>query len=229
MFFFRSCSCSFDDAPLSLSPIINSKKSWWFQFYRGFSTQGVFVPSLHQGKESMTILRCNLGQCEKCENFEMRLRRRWKKAWEFQDEILAKVKHVRILIRKLRWKQVWELGDATYIEVKQGLRIRRWDLCQGEKRHKIFEMWLKSKWNFEMQFRTLKCDLSQNEKKAWKSQKYQIMNYIILWVHIFFISSPIELEGNDVIMKRNNSNDASSFFLNWNCFFSWDMWASCMK
>jgi hypothetical protein len=30
-------------------------------------------------------------------------------------------------------------------------------------------------------------------------------------------------------MKRNNSNDALSFFLNWNCFFSWDMWASCMK
>lgn len=29
---------------------------------------------------------------------------------------------------------------------------------------------------------------------------------------IFFISSPIELEGKDAIMKRNNSNDALSFF-----------------
>ncbi len=205
MCFFRSCSCSFDDATLSLSTIINSKKSWWFQFYRGFSTRGVFLTSLHQGKESMTILRCNLGQCEKCENFEMWLRWRWKKAWEFQDEIYAKVKkHVRILIHKLRWKQVWELGDATYIKVKQGLRIWRWDLCQGEKRHEIFEMWLKKVqmkfWNaiedFEMWFKS-------KRKTASKSQKYQIMNNIILWVHNVFISSPIELEGKDSVMKRN--------------------------
>jgi hypothetical protein len=30
-------------------------------------------------------------------------------------------------------------------------------------------------------------------------------------------------------MKRNDSNDALSFFLNCNCFFSWDMWVSCMN
>ncbi len=90
-------------------------------------------------------------------------------------------------------------------------------------------MWLKSKWNFEMQFTTLKCDLSQNERWHENPQKYEIMNYIILWVHNFFISSPIELEGKDAVMKRNDSNDALSFFLNCNCFFSWDMWVSCMN
>lgn len=93
---------------------------------------------------------------------------------------------MRILICNLRWKQVWELGDATYIKVKQGLRISRWDLCQGEKRHDDFEMWLKSKWNFEMQFRTLKCDLSQNERRHENLESIKLWTTSFLWVHNFF-------------------------------------------
>lgn len=149
----------------------------------------------------MRISRWDLGQGETCENFDLQLK----------DENKFENLEMRLT---LRWNKAWEFEDEIYVKVKKDTRILKYDLSANKtlKCNLGLEMWFKSKW-----------------KKAWKSQKCKITNYIILWVHNFFISSLIELEGKDVIMKRNNSNDALSFFLNWNCFFSWDMWVSCMK
>jgi hypothetical protein len=140
-----------------------------------------------------------LGEGEKRhENFKMRFRPRWN-MWEFWSATWDENRFENLEMQLTsRWNKAWEFQDEIYVKVK--------------KRHENFEMWLKFKWNFEMQFTTLKCDLSQNERRHENPKSIKLWMTSFCEFIIFFISSPSELEGKDAVMKRNNSNDALSFF-----------------